>query len=124
MRKHGILALAALAALALTGCPGAARRGGAPAAATTVDVTLKDMDFSPKTLTVPKGRVTFRLHNQGPSVHNMSIAKLRQTSPDVPPGKTVDWTVDLTGAPENTLQFICSQPGHADAGMTGTLTLR
>jgi plastocyanin len=103
---------------AAPGTPVAASGGNA---ATQATVTMVDIAFQPKELTIPaKTDVTVSLPNTGVSLHNFSIDELG-VDVDVAPGDTGSATIN---APAGTYRFYCDVPGHAQAGMVGTLTVQ
>jgi uncharacterized cupredoxin-like copper-binding protein len=85
-------------------------------AATTVGVTGKEFKFTLTAKTVKHGQVTFRFTNKGKLQHDFKIAGKK--TPLVSPGKSASLTVTLK--PGN-YPYICTVPGHAAAGMKGTL---
>ena len=86
-----------------------------------VVVEMVDIAFVPAEVAIPADTpVTFALPNTGLALHNFSVEAL-DVSVDVPPGQTA--TVTIT-APAGVYEFICAIPGHAAAGMVGTLTVR
>jgi plastocyanin len=96
---------------------------GTPAAAKEFTVSGNEFAFSPKTLAVSKGdtvNVTFT--NTGTFPHNFTIKELNVQGKTIQPGEsdTVTFTADKAGS----FQYICSVPGHADKGMTGTLIVK
>jgi uncharacterized cupredoxin-like copper-binding protein/uncharacterized membrane protein len=101
-----------------------AQTGDAPRAdadATVVEVTATDLAFDPTTITIDAGEpVNLRLVNRGQILHDLTIPDLDVTLA-AEPGETVTTgiTVDTPGSHE----FLCTVPGHADAGMHGTLTV-
>jgi uncharacterized cupredoxin-like copper-binding protein len=107
------VALAALVAAA----PVAARPSAA--AATTVTVTMKEFKFTLSKTKVPHGKVTFKLVNKGSLQHDFKIAGKK--SPMVGAKKTKLFVVTLTK--KGKFKYICTVPGHAAAGMKGTLTV-
>lgn len=111
-------ATVALAALALV----AAACGGQPGAAT---LTLTEFTIKPQGVQLRAGEpATLTLVNAGKIEHNL---KLDPAVTDTPlpevlrPGEraTVTFTPQATG----TFQLACTIPGHAPAGMTGTVTV-
>jgi nitrite reductase (NO-forming) len=88
---------------------------------TQVVVTATEFKFSPTSLQVPVGqKVSFTLQNSGVVEHDLTI----QNTPfalhaAAGQSATGDYTFDRAGV----LEFICSIPGHKDAGMKGTLTV-
>ena len=98
--------------------------GEAPApdgGGTTVDVEMVDLAFEPTEITIAGNTdVTFNLTNSGALQHNLTIEG-GPASDTIDGGSTGTLVVNL--AP-GTYKFICSVPGHAEAGMTGTLTVQ
>ena len=110
------------AVVAVVGCGGTTT---APPAGSIV-VTLTEYKFDPSTITHAHGSITFFLENQGTTQHDMSIYQPGgQTqlagSELVQPGNDSQFTVNIPNP--GTYPFKCTQPGHADSGMTGTLTI-
>ncbi|HEU0115987.1 MAG TPA: cupredoxin domain-containing protein [Thermomicrobiales bacterium] len=100
---------------------GASPAAGA-AAGQTYTITAKDIFFDPKTLTIPANTdVTIHLPNDGASPHDFSIDALK-ISVALPVGEK-DKTVTIN-APAGTYQYYCNVPGHKEAGMVGTLTVK
>ncbi|HET7092629.1 MAG TPA: cupredoxin domain-containing protein [Thermomicrobiales bacterium] len=88
----------------------------------TYTITAEDIFFDPKTLTIPANTdVTIHLPNDGASPHDFSIDALKIAVP-LDPGEK-DKTV-VINAPAGTYQFYCNVPGHKEAGMVGTLTVK
>jgi uncharacterized cupredoxin-like copper-binding protein len=126
--EFGALVLAAVAAVACSGGGSAASKttsgssGGAPQ-----NVTVKGTDalkFQPQTLTAKANQpIHVTLDDGGDAlIHDFVIdnAGRKQFKIEAQPnGKA---TGDMT-LPAGTYQFYCSQPGHKEAGMTGTLTV-
>ena|SRR2546423_15715789 len=106
----------ALAALAVAVAPVAARPSAAKA--TIVTVTMKEFKFILSKKTVPHGVVRFKLVNKGKLPHDIKIAG--KTSKKIAPGKTGFFTVTLK---KGKRPYVCPIPGHAAAGMKGTLTV-
>lgn len=77
--------------------------------------------FIPTTLTAPAGKITIVLTDDSSIQHSIAI----KAPGDVPgqivnPGQTSTTTATLT---PGTYQYYCTVPGHAQAGMVGTLTV-
>ena len=68
---------------------------------------------------VPAGAVTFKVTNKGTSPHDFKIAGKK--SAIVRPGKTAVLAVTLK---KGKAAYLCTLPGHAAAGMKGTLTVK
>jgi uncharacterized cupredoxin-like copper-binding protein len=107
-----------LAALALLG----AACGGQQNTAT---VTLTEFTIKPKGVTLKAGQpATLTLVNSGKIDHNLKLDPAVSDTPlpeILKPGErtTVNFTPKATG----TFQYACTIPGHAPAGMTGTVTV-
>jgi uncharacterized cupredoxin-like copper-binding protein len=85
------------------------------------DVTATEFAFSPNELTVAVGEpLNLNVINAGGLPHDLVIPDLGVRL-DVGPGgqATTGIEVDKAGS----YQFLCSDPGHAEAGMTGLLTV-
>jgi nitrite reductase (NO-forming) len=123
----GVALTTACGATAATGGPGAAVAIPAPASATgaqQVTVTVgNSMHFAPPSLVVRAGQpVELTLRNGGGIPHDFALAE-GASSPvkiEAQGGQTArgTFTIDTPG----TYAFVCTVPGHADAGMRGTLT--
>ena len=117
-------AVAAAGAMALlAACGGGGSGSGQPAG--SIKVTMTEFKFDPATISVTHGKAVFYLVNAGTVQHDMVIADAsgnRVAGSDlVSAGDTLVFTVDNIAA--GTYTFYCSQPGHRDAGMQGTLTV-
>lgn len=84
-----------------------------------VMVGLDEFVFTPAEVTVPAGR-EFNLTavNQGALVHDLTLPSLG-VSIVVPPGGRA--SAGLRALASGSYSFLCTVPGHAEAGMTGTL---
>jgi len=123
-----VLALAFVVAVwAMTGKPGqpslSAASPPAPGAqsgtiAATVRVTATEFKFALSKTNVPNGNVAFTVVNTGKIAHDFSING--KTTSLVLPGKSTKLTVALKAGK---FLYVCTVPGHAGAGMKGTLTV-
>jgi uncharacterized cupredoxin-like copper-binding protein/mono/diheme cytochrome c family protein len=97
--------------------PGAApEAGGLP---TTVDLDMVDIAFEPTELTIPANTdVTLNLTNSGALPHAFQLEDGSVASSELAGGGSETLTLNL---PPGEYPFICPVPGHADAGMVGTL---
>jgi len=122
---------ASLAALALVALVIAACGGGGPASARpatplpsgVIAVEAKEYAFTPSTISVPAGSVTFSIRNAGTQEHEFEVFKGDQVVDEVEgivPGLTRNATMTLA-AGEYT--FMCKLNGHDQLGMKGTLTV-
>ena len=119
------------------------RAGDPKTANRTVRITMGDtMRFSPATLSIKQGdTVRFVVRNDGKLLHEMVLgtrdelakhAELMRKFPDMEhdephmvharPGRTevMVWQFNRPGE----FRFACLVPGHYEAGMTGTITVR
>lgn len=133
MKKFATLALVG-AALIAAGCSSSA---DGPVA--TIEVKAVGMGFEPKQLTVAKGeRVKVTFANTDGLLHDWEVRKLparvhKSTGDDhghagggvhvgVEPGKV--GSVEFTPTRSGTYEVLCTVPGHKEAGMVGTLTVK
>ncbi len=87
-----------------------------------VDVTARDMRFVPADLHVTAGEwVVLEFTNQDAVVHDWMIEGIANLDAPARPGQTAHlrFKLDTPG----TYRVMCSIPGHAAAGMVGTLTV-
>jgi nitrite reductase (NO-forming) len=102
--------------------------GASAGSATTQQLTVKAMDtmkFDPSTLSAKAGQpIQVTLDNTGALVHDFSITEgVSQPIKSIAqPGQkaVATFTIDKPG----TYTYFCSQPGHEQAGMKGTLTVQ
>jgi plastocyanin len=87
--------------------------------ATTDNVSAKEFSFTLSKRSVRHGTVTFRLTNRGRTGHDFKIAGRK--TPIIRPGRSATLRVTLR---RGTYRYICTVPGHASAGMKGTLRVR
>ncbi len=84
-----------------------------------------EMAFSPSTATATVGRHPVTFVNEGAIYHELAVL-----SPDgaalgarsIPAGQTAEFEIDLE-APGD-YRMVCREPGHTEAGMVGTLTVK
>lgn len=94
---------------------------GVSSAASTVRVGAGDpsefrFDLSGK---ARPGAVTFRITNRGEVRHDFKIAGKKTRL--IAPGRSATLKVRLK---RRSYRYLCTVPGHADAGMRGTLRVR
>jgi uncharacterized cupredoxin-like copper-binding protein len=82
-----------------------------------VNVGATEFHFTLSTQTVHTGTVTFKVTNNGGIPHNLRING-KQT-PNIDPGSTFTLKVDF--AKPGSYPYLCTIPGHAEAGMKGVL---
>ena len=140
MRKaYLVLAVTALAALGLAACGGDDDDNGTTAASSTptqstpagggatVDISTpsgSDLAFDQTDVTSKAGSVTIDFDNKQSLQHDVAVADssgsvIGQT--DLVSSGTAETTVDLQ---PGTYTFYCTVPGHREAGMEGTLTVK
>jgi uncharacterized cupredoxin-like copper-binding protein len=87
--------------------------------ATSVTVTATEFHFKLSKTSVPAGTVTFTVKNAGTVGHDFKIAGKK--TPVIAPHKSAKLTVTLK---KGKAPYLCTVPGHAAAGMKGTLTVK
>jgi uncharacterized cupredoxin-like copper-binding protein len=114
-----------------TACGASTQPGSAPAdsapvsGAQQVTVTVgNSMSFDPSTITVHAGQpILLTLHNGGVMPHDFSLSQgvAQPVKISAGAGQTASsvFAIDAPG----TYTFECSMPGHAAAGMHGTITV-
>jgi plastocyanin len=93
---------------------------GGEAAPSEVAIELGDVFVDPQTLAAAPGDITIKVHNSGKIEHNLSFGELGATKM-LAPGAGATLKLSSVGAGE--YEFVCEVPGHAQAGMTGVLTV-
>jgi plastocyanin len=101
--------------------------GGGAGGASTVNISTpsgSDLAFDQKTASAKAGNVTVDFDNKQSLQHDVAVADssgkvLGQT--DLVSSGTANATVDLQAG---TYTFYCTVPGHREAGMQGTLTVK
>ena len=98
--------------------------GGGSSTGAAIEITLSDFVITPKTIDATAGTVTFKVTNKGKSPHNFAVVSNGQEvkkTKNLVNGQADTLEVDL---PAGTYQVICDIPGHKEAGMVGTLTVK
>jgi uncharacterized cupredoxin-like copper-binding protein len=114
-------AVVAVAIAALAFVPLGSAHADKSASATTIEVKGGEFFFrlASKTLEKP-GRVKFVFKNVGYVPHDFSIGGTK--TPLIQPGKTT--TLAITFKKKGKFAYLCTVPGHAQAGMKGVFTVR
>lgn len=143
-RASTVLAIAALAALGLAACGGGSDNnntsaastpapatttggGGGGGAASTVNISTPSgstLAFDQKSASAKAGRVTIDFDNKQPLQHDVAVedsSGQELGATDLVASGTASTTVNLQ---PGTYTFFCTVPGHRDAGMEGTLTVK
>ena len=120
--KKLIVAAAGIAALVPAGLATARTDSTAHAAATTkISVSGKEFSLHLSGTSIPKpGTVTFTFHNVGTMDHDFDIGGKKTKL--IGPHKTANLTV--TFHKKGKFTYMCTVPGHAQAGMKGVFTVR
>ena len=142
-RASAVLVVAALAVVGLAACGSSSNDNSTTAAATppattpaagggagggsTVDISTPSgstLAFDQKDATAKAGNVTIDFDNKQSLQHDVAVADssgkvIGQT--DLVSSGTANATVDLQ---PGTYTFYCTVPGHKEAGMEGTLTVK
>ena len=141
-RASALIAVAALAVLGLAACGGGdddnettaaaqptttAAAGGGGGGGSTVDISTPsggDLAFNQKDVSAKAGSVTIDFDNVQPLQHDVKVedsSGQELGGTDLVSEGTATATVDLQ---PGTYTFFCSVPGHREAGMEGTLTVK
>jgi uncharacterized cupredoxin-like copper-binding protein len=116
-----VLATVAVSALAVVQLSAARRERQSTAAATTIQVRGGEFFFRLSAKSIPKpGKVTFVFKNVGHVQHDFKINGKR--TPLIGPGKTS--RILVTFRKKGKFAYLCTVPGHAQAGMKGVFTVR
>jgi len=105
-----------------TSQPSGANAGAAAAGGATINVTLTEMTVALDKTQAATGTITFVVQNAGHASHNFAIKGngVEEQIPTLEPGQSATLTVELS---PGTYEYECAVPGHAMAGMRGTLTV-
>jgi plastocyanin len=142
-RASAVLVVAALAVVGLAACGGGddnettaastppattpAAGGGAAGGASTVDISTpsgSDLAFDQKDVSAKAGDVTIDFDNKQSIPHDVTVedsSGKELGATDLISSSTATTSVNLTSG---TYTFFCSVPGHREAGMEGTLTVK
>jgi uncharacterized cupredoxin-like copper-binding protein len=120
---RSVSAFAAVAVAAFVLIPLAGARDDRQTTATVTTVQVKGGEFffrlSTKSAAKP-GTVTFLFKNVGHVLHDFKING--KHTPLIQPGKTAKLVV--TFKKKGKFPYLCTVPGHAEAGMKGVFTVR
>jgi uncharacterized cupredoxin-like copper-binding protein len=86
----------------------------------SASVELSEFALAPAALTVPVGG-SLEVTNAGATAHNLTVSGTDIASSDLAAGESE--VLDLSSLEPGEYEVICAIPGHADAGMKGTLTV-
>jgi len=120
-----VVSLAIGAIAACSGAPASvAPATPVPSGVVAVEARNNPYTFSPGTLTVPAGSVTFSVRNAGTEEHEFEIFKGEAVVDEIEglvPGLTKELTVTLEAG---SYTYVCKLNGHDQLGMKGTLTVQ
>ena len=103
-----------------TGATGASgEEGDTASSGGATEVKMTEYSFDPSDLTVKSGD-SVDVVNDGEIVHNFTVEDTDVASEDLDGGQNEEVAIDLD---PGEYDFDCSIPGHAEQGMTGTLTV-
>jgi len=95
---------------------------GPPPGAIPIQVIANEFSFRLSQTSIPAGStVFFTVVNQGQIGHDFVIPSLGSTTPVIQPGQTGTLTVTFRTAGQ--VYYVCDLPQHAEAGMSGFLTV-
>jgi plastocyanin len=125
LRLPASLAVAIALVVVVAACGGgtASSRPATAVPSGVIAVEAKEYQFTPATVTVPAGSVTFSIRNVGTQEHEFEVFKGDQVVDEVEaivPGLTKDATMTLAAGDYT---FVCKLNGHDQLGMKGTLTV-
>jgi Cu+-exporting ATPase len=121
IRDGAFLVVVALLGLALAGGVLAADRA-VTAALPQLDITARNLRFEPADVSVRAGEwAALEFTNADPVVHDWMVVDVPNLDVVARPGQTatLKFVLDTPGE----YMIMCSIPGHAEAGMVGTLTV-
>jgi uncharacterized cupredoxin-like copper-binding protein len=127
MRYRLVLLAAPVVLFVASACaPAAAPAAGAALPPEQITVTgSDDFRFNPSTITVKAGQpleVTFQ--NGGEILHDFTAQQGLTTPVVITEDGGKSGTATITYAKPGTYKFLCSQPGHDQLGMHGTITVQ
>ena len=86
----------------------------------SVPVSLSEFAITPSSVNVPAGG-SLHVTNDGAAAHNLRVVDTDLKTPDLAAGEAGE--LDLSALEPGTYQLLCELSGHADSGMTATLTI-
>jgi FtsP/CotA-like multicopper oxidase with cupredoxin domain len=116
----GTVAIIALAVVMSIAALIAADDDSAAGTSSTVHVSLTEFAITPSSLNVPAGGA-LHVTNDGTAAHNLSVLDTDLKTPDLAGGETAE--LDLSSLEPGSYEILCEIAGHAEGGMTGSLTV-
>ena len=90
------------------------------AAAAEVTVELSEFAIAPAAVQVSEGG-SLTVTNTGSTAHDLTVQGVDLSTGEIAVGDSA--TLDVSSLAPGDYELLCTIPGHADAGMTGTLTV-
>ncbi len=94
-------------------------------AAAPIAMTAAEFKYTPKDVTATAGDITFNVANKGTVEHNFVIedpkGKVLKEVDAIQPGKSAPVKVNLKAGK---YVIVCTVPGHREAGMQASLTVK
>ena len=127
MRRIPVVSLIGLIAVMLAACGGSASASTpAPITGQTINVDETEFAYTPNTFNASVGQpITFKITNKGTVDHTFVILGQdgqEAAKTNVKVGATA--TLQFTPTAAGTYPIVCDLPGHKEAGMQGTLTVK
>jgi Cu+-exporting ATPase len=120
-RESALLGGVALAALAVVVTAYAANRT-IDASARHQTVVARDVAFDPAEIRIRGGEtVVVTFQNEDPIFHDWKVEGVANVDAAARPGQTTTLRFSIDGAGE--YEYLCTVPGHAEAGMVGRLVV-
>jgi manganese oxidase len=94
--------------------------GGAAVAGESVHAELSEFAISLSTTEVATAG-TLMIHNNGTMPHDLVVRDTDLAASQIAPGESAE--LDLSGLEPGTYEMYCTIPGHADSGMTASITI-
>ncbi len=123
MRRVYIIAIIATIGLLAAACGGGGAAGaGGQSDRVTIEGTLTEFAFAPKSWEIPAGKpVRIVIHNKGTLEHDFTIDALK-IAVKAQPGK--DTIKDFNAIAPGTYDVHCSVAGHKESGMVAKLVVK
>lgn len=121
------IALAATALLAVTACGGgqAGPSGPAATASRAIQLVASEFKFDPTESSASAGQVAFTIRNSGSIEHDFELIDEKGASlakiPIIAPGSSERVSATLAAG---RYSYVCTLPGHKQAGMVGSVAVR
>jgi plastocyanin len=125
-RARLFLAALSLLLMVTAACQGVAGSSTSTGTGTALTVNASDqMRFDPQTLNVPAGQpISVTLVNGGALIHDIVVNDGAEQPVKIEAAGKQSAQGTFTMLRPGTYAYICAQPGHEAAGMTGTIVAR